>query len=659
MKHFILLINMIASLFYMSLYAKNTSISDSSKAHSLYNDAKSIYKSDPSKALDLSIASLGISKKTNMTELEILNKTLMGTIYKMTGFTSSAIKQYSEVIDQSENKSYYNHYIGGVNNLSTIYYSSGDYEQALGLLNECLIYAKRHSIDEAELRTVVFNLACIYAEKGDYKKAFKYHNKVQGLSIEEVLRLSKEDKIKSPDLKNAYAYSLAAVGKIYEKKNKLLKSYEYYYEAYKLRKDLELASEIAKSLNDLSRIAYLQEDFIKYKEYAFSSYKISSSKDLLEEKKKSIEHLITYYKQYKIKDSLLKYQQLYIQVIQREDNEKTIRNLSKLMLRKKIHKKELEHKTNIKAIELKKQYISWIAILVIASMTIVVILVIRNSKIKTKINQVISKKNQELDKKNKNILDSINYASRLQKAFMPEITTLKDNFKEIFIFFQPKDIVSGDFYWFSDKYDKKVFVVADCTGHGVPGSMVSMTGNSLLNEIVNERNITSPDMILNELHKGILKTFKKDGGGQVTDGMDITIISIEKKSGKLYFSGSVNPLYVIQKGELKVIKGDVWSIGGGGLFRPGTSLEERLFSLHEIDIEEDMQFYMFTDGYIDQFGGNENKKFNNKRFKKLLLDVSQLKPNEQIKTIKTTIKKWMFTSQKGQIDDMLVVGFRV
>jgi serine phosphatase RsbU (regulator of sigma subunit) len=141
--------------------------------------------------------------------------------------------------------------------------------------------------------------------------------------------------------------------------------------------------------------------------------------------------------------------------------------------------------------------------------------------------------------------------------------------------------------------------------------------------------------------------------------MDISIVSIDKKSGKLYFSGAVNPLYVIQKGELKVTKGDVWSIGGGGLFRPGTSLEERKFSIHEIDIEEDTQFYMFTDGYIDQFGGDENKKFNTRRFEKLILDISKLQSEDQKNKISNTLEEWMASSNKGQIDDILVVGLRV
>src|SRR5690606_27803353 len=190
------------------------------------------------------------------------------------------------------------------------------------------------------------------------------------------------------------------------------------------------------------------------------------------------------------------------------------------------------------------------------------------------------------------IKDSINYAKRLQEAVLPKPIEVKSVFPQSFILFLPRDIVSGDFYWISDRNDVKIFVVADCTGHGVPGAFVSMLGNDLLNQIVNERGITSPSEILIQLNQGVQKAFKSDDlSTNSNDGMDISIVAI--KDDKMICAGANRPIFIIRNNELIELKPDKYPIGGRTYF-------DFKYTNQEIQLKEDDLIYQFTDGYADR-----------------------------------------------------------
>ena len=172
-------------------------------------------------------------------------------------------------------------------------------------------------------------------------------------------------------------------------------------------------------------------------------------------------------------------------------------------------------------------------------------------------------------------------------------------------------------------------------------------------------NILGTGKILELLHKEFLAAIHKDSNNSNTNGMDCSVLSINKKEQKVQFSGAVNPLYIIKGNELNIIKADIWSIGGGGLNRPNTKYTERSFNCHELILDNGAQYFMFSDGFVDQFGGKNNRKFNKKRFDQLLIDISPLSAKEQKLQLEHKMDAWMKTSKNGQIDDMLVIGFRV
>ncbi len=257
---------------------------------------------------------------------------------------------------------------------------------------------------------------------------------------------------------------------------------------------------------------------------------------------------------------------------------------------------------------------------------------------------------RELELKNKNLTDSLIYAQRIQEALLPSEVYFRKHFHDSFIFFKPKDIVSGDFYWIGEKDDKVFVAAADCTGHGVPGALMSVIGMEIIGKAINEGNIESPSLILAILNKALEKTFtsEKNIGTIIRDGMDIGLCLIDKTQKKMTFAGAFFPLYLIRDNSLSEIKGDKISIGfnRGGL----------AYTDNEIDILENDIFYIFSDGFVDQFGGSENKKFMYRRFRFLLTKIHKFSVEDQKSILEEEFRKWM--GNNVQVDDIMVIGFR-
>lgn len=260
-------------------------------------------------------------------------------------------------------------------------------------------------------------------------------------------------------------------------------------------------------------------------------------------------------------------------------------------------------------------------------------------------------KTQELDLAYNNIKASITYAKRIQEAILPPISLIQQHLPESFILYKPRDIVSGDFYWFAPISEKLcVIAVVDCTGHGVPGAFMSMIGDSLLNQIILEKGIISPNLILGELDKGIKQALRK-GEADAKDGMDMAICVIDQYKKVMEFAGAMNPICIVQNNELSEIKADKRAIGGD-------TKENHFFTKHTIDISIPTMTYMYSDGFQDQFGGEHGKKFMVKRFRELLFSLHSEPIQAQKQLLDQTIEAWKGENHK-QIDDILVMGFRV
>ncbi|MEP7169874.1 MAG: SpoIIE family protein phosphatase, partial [Bacteroidota bacterium] len=252
--------------------------------------------------------------------------------------------------------------------------------------------------------------------------------------------------------------------------------------------------------------------------------------------------------------------------------------------------------------------------------------------------------------KNKEITDSLIYAKRIQSAILPDIKLIYKTLEQSFILYLPKDIVSGDFYAFAQKNDKVLIAAADCTGHGVAGAFMSMIGSSLLNSIINEKNITEPALVLDELNEGIIQSLKQRES-ESNDGMDISLCAFDLKNNSVQFSGAYRPLWLIRNNELLVYKSNKFPIGGQQI------QHEEKFSQHKIKLQANDTVYIFSDGFADQFGGEKGKKLMMKKFKELLLSIQKFSMHEQEDYLKEHFEKWKKNHE--QVDDVLVIGIRI
>lgn len=276
-----------------------------------------------------------------------------------------------------------------------------------------------------------------------------------------------------------------------------------------------------------------------------------------------------------------------------------------------------------------------------------------NTELQLQKNEIEQQKNL-IEQKNCEITDSINYARKIQDNILLPESKLKQWLPQMFVYFKPKDIVSGDFYWFSKFENKYVITAIDCTGHGVPGAFLSMVGNTLLHEIVNIKHVFKPDVILTMLHTGIrlaLNQSSEDSDSE--DGMDMSLCTVDSKLHRFQFAGAKNNLYVVQGDKLKILKANYYSIGGRQL-RPDMQIE---FTCYDFMYDDNTSIYMFSDGYLDQFGGDNNEKFNTQRFREMILNNRNLPMEKQKDVLAKTMDKWKGNRQ--QIDDFLVLGVKL
>ncbi|HUX58349.1 MAG TPA: SpoIIE family protein phosphatase [Bacteroidales bacterium] len=271
----------------------------------------------------------------------------------------------------------------------------------------------------------------------------------------------------------------------------------------------------------------------------------------------------------------------------------------------------------------------------------------------------IAKKNEEeLEKHRKNLQElldeqnaSLKYASKIQKAILPPDKEVIKSLQSYFILSKPKDIVSGDFYWITHKDEKVIIAVSDCTGHGVPGAFLSILGISFLNEIINRTFYLRANEILNQLRVQIIKSLHQTGRNDVTrDGMEIALVILDFEKQKLQYSGAFRPMILIQNNELKEFKADTIPIGID-------EQEDQSFSNTELKINKDDLIYLFTDGYIDQLGGLEHKRFRTENFKNLLVEIQKLPMNEQKTILENKFLEWQ--GKNDQVDDVMIMGIRI
>tara|TARA_Y100000766_G_scaffold285091_1_gene306316 strand:- start:2939 stop:4327 length:1389 start_codon:yes stop_codon:yes gene_type:complete len=302
--------------------------------------------------------------------------------------------------------------------------------------------------------------------------------------------------------------------------------------------------------------------------------------------------------------------------------------------------------------EIDKSLITSLNIIHVVIIALIIFLLITYVKNENNIyEKQLTEINESYEEKKNYILESLKYASRIQKAIIGNKDGILKRFKDGFIIFRPKDIVSGDFYWFSEIGNDKLVVAADCTGHGVPAAFMTIMGSNLLNEIVYDEGILSPEKILLSLDQKVTQRLSEVEGQKVNDGMDISILKINEKSKSIQYASAMNSIIKISQNELFSISGSRVPVGSSQYG------ENKNYYKTDIKYKEGDNFYLFTDGYQDQFGGPKGKKFLKKKLRNLIHEISKLPMSEQRVKLEETLNNWQ--KDEDQTDDILVIGLTI
>ncbi|MDP1746698.1 MAG: tetratricopeptide repeat protein [Bacteroidota bacterium] len=569
------------------------------------------------KSLSYHLNSLGILEEIGDKKEISISYNSIGIIYLRLGEYEKAMEIYRKCLKYHEEIADKNGIADCYNNIGNIYLFQENYEKALANFFTSLKISTE--ISDKKGMAVSYNyIGNTYQEKGNYELSLD--NQLKSLKINEEI-----------GYKQGIANCSGNIASTYEKLKKLKESYLYLNKSLDIYQEIGDKHNIMKSYFALSELHNKMDDFKKAYEY----YKFFSE----------------------IKDSLL--------------NEHSSRQIAEMDAKYESEEKgkNIELLTKDKALQqadLNKQKFIRNGFIAGLILTLLLVIILYNRYlIKKKLFTTLSNANNELIQKNtliekqkEKIIDSITYAQHIQQSILIEESEIQKILPDSFIYYQPKDIVSGDFYWCSKIEDKIILAAIDCTGHGVPGAFMSMIGNTLLNQIVNEKHITMPSEILRQLNIGIYQALHQEKEETLSrDGMDIALCSIDYKNNQLEYAGAQNPMYLVSDNELTVVKADRQTIGGGGMISKKENPLKREYTNHVIPIKKDMCIYLFSDGYMDQFRGSDRKKFGIQQFKDLILANQSLSMQKQKALMVEEHENWKENAH--QIDDILIIGLRL
>lgn len=621
----------------------------------------------------------------------------LGNCYFMKADFLSALESYTQALKIAEkikNKKSIAAYLG---NLGNVYSIQGNYPKALDFLSRALkINEELH--DQAGEGTTLLNIGSIYLHLGDYEKALKYDLKALELTKKDGSNKVKETvlgnigiiyrhqgKYEEAMKYNIMAFDIAAadgnkigmgsqlgsIGEIYTAQKDYANALKYHLKSLSLVEELGDKNEMALNMGFIGELYLTTGDFKNAEYYLKKSHALYKNIGVLDNLG-DVESLLSrlYDTTGRYKEAITHYKEAMRikNVIYNEQNEKQmVQKEMSLEFEKKEALIQAAHDKQIAIAETEKkkqQIIFWCVIAVLLISVGFTAVVFRSLRITRKQKAIIeSQKNvvqqqkEIVEKQNEKILDSITYAQSIQQSILIDEGDIRKFLPDSFVYYQPKDIVSGDFYWLSKMEDKIIIAAVDCTGHGVPGAFMSMMGNALLHQIVNENRVTSPSEILRLLNIGIYNSLRQGQNRALSkDGMDIALCCIDYKTRELQYAGAQQPLYIMAEGELVVINGDRLSVGGG--FRQFNSDPMKTsYTSHVFPLKENMAIYLFTDGYLDQFGGEHRKKMGVQQFKQLLLNSRHLSMREQKEVIASAHNQWR--GNATQTDDILVVGIKL
>ena len=648
--------------------------------------------------------SLVYSQELNLKDRKALALNRLGNTFQLMGSYDKALSYYQQALQINQEEKNNKEIARSLTNIGSVYRTFGKYEKAIQFhLKALSLFEETETKDGIAWTTL--NIARLFKLNESFDKALEYLNKsmkiyqtiAEETGVETGITLCLKEYgliyVKSGDLDKALQYSRKALernkknnnqygiansyanlGRIFYRKNNYEKSLSYLQQSLELKQQLDDIVEIPSLLRKIGENYLKMNEYNRAREFVEKSLAQAKEEQLKEEQKESYRALSKIFQNQNKPQKALEHYIAFSELKDSLANQK----INKLEMQYEFEKeqKKLEYEKKQEAArqkaKLKRQrLITYAFIAGFILLGLLLFVIYKSYRRKVRDNIILEQKNEEIQaqrdeieaqrdtatqqrdqiaKQNRIITESIEYARRIQTAVLPQEQTIQTFFPDYFIFFRPKNIVSGDFYWIS-KIDQKVIIAAaDCTGHGVPGAFMSMLGVAFLNEIVNQSKIVNPDEILNQLRSKVIdalhQSAKKRGS---RDGMDISLSVIDTEQNKMYFAGAYNSVYLIRDQALQEIKADRMPIGVHSVY------QDKPFSAQTVCLQQGDRLYYFSDGYFDQFGGEKGYKFGKKSFKNLLLQIHSNDMQYQKATIDQTLKEWK--GSRIQIDDIMVLGF--
>jgi len=637
---------------------------DKSKLAYCYNSFGNFYMQVKifEKALDYYTKSLDL--RTELGDKKDIAATYnnIGTLHRELQNFDKALEYYKKALELRKQTGNKEAVASSFNSIGSLYWLKKDYKNAID--NYKLALEIRQELDEKiQISATLKNLGIIFKDMNDFSKALDYYQQAIeiAINVNDLLGVASIQNLK---------------GNLYKKSNDFAKAIEFYSNAHDIYKQINQRKEMALVANNLGEI-YAQEKQTAKAITAYNEcYSIASEIHEKDAAKTAALGLSTLYKSTGNCAKGLEYFTIYVALKDSLQNDMNRKRIAEMEFETEIKLKDTElikqeYKLKGTEAELSRQrafiFGTIIVIILIAIFTVLVLIQFSQKKKayvlldekSTQLedaNNLLADKNKELAIKNDQITDSINYAKQIQEAILPPDELISAHFPHHFVMYRPKEIVSGDFYWFTVQ-EQYIFIAAvDCTGHGVPGAFMSMIGNTLLNEIVTIQKTFDTAEILEKLDNGVMNALKQKSGSdkRQEDGMDITLCRIDKSAEMVQVALSNHRLVIIKNGELSYLEGDNFSIGGMYKIK---QRKQAIFTSHTFAIEKGMKIYLHSDGIIDQFGGDNRERYKTPNFHKLLMKTQQTDIHEQFLAINQGFDDWKGTNK--QLDDVLVIGIEL
>jgi len=612
-------------------------------------------QSDFNKAILHYKLSLAINLKLGEKEFIAGNYNNIGAAFYAQANYEKALENYFSSLEISEELGNKKRIAATLANIGGIYESQEKYDNAKNYYTRAIKIADE-SGDQITVADIYRNLGGIYTQKHIYDSAFVvYQNSLD-------IYLKMNDLRGVVVVYNFIAQTYVWKGEKEDKQNKMIlfeKAQEFYNKSIEENgKGLDDIEEKMVSFQGLGEVYLMKNEYWKAIDYLNKALKMAQEIESF----KSLE--VSYDKLSKAYAGIGDYQKAYESHVLFKNwndslkSDQNVELLTQMSMQHEFDRQQQEQKyqQDQKDLEIaqKQKRDRLIRIFILTGLFVVSVFSIqmfRSFQRKKRDNILLEAQKAEIEKQKEEITDSIRYAKRIQTAILPSPQWAAEILPEHFILFRPRDIVSGDYYWMNKVGNKIIIVAADCTGHGVPGAFMSMLGVSFLNEIVNKNNNYQANLILNDLRSEVKRTLGQTGKeGEAKDGMDVALVVMDLETMQLQYAGAYNPLYLFRAGELIEIKADKMPIG---IY----VREKDSFTNNELELQKGDTFYIFSDGYSDQFGGPSGGKFKSKPFKELLGSIQDRSMKDQREILNTHIDDWR--GAIDQVDDIIVLGIRI